>query len=558
MSDEELSGPGGEQPQRPREGKESVLDSPFTSVLGDSNPFVSGPGYQSFVLADPVVFRYLEEDPAVTVLERRRRLQGYEIHLVEQWACSRIDPTFVIVTYTGDPSHSILVGVLSIPKDTSNWSSRLKVYFRAFSGHHTREETPLGILMVTNLSGFPSSLTLVSVPDGDIRKHREDFIVNEDLKRLGCAGRAGLSLQPPQQSTVTKFHYLYRTSETVPLYTSVIELVKICQVSLSLYGKLDPAYADGLLCDVTEKCISEWWSDIGIYMYNIEPNDGILGPSTVSALVGLLMGAFNRMKAFGAPVGKDVFDVVSTKRAIGYFQKTQRLERSRRLDRQTLMKLHKVTAKTASGEGWTVPKAVKSTVAELSGKGGEMVMGIVGGRDKAGIAEVETLDVERLAQLVVGTKARWLWQGKAIRATDADTSKRSSLSDNDKIFSADDYGNYHWTGKNRDSVSAEGGLRRGDHTDDQDSKTAFGRFKGVGLPGLRSHHPRQSKDESRLDPALYPQKHEQRIEHQLSSDLNDHKKASHTASFPKLEEIPADTTSRAKLDDGAQELAEYH
>lgn len=477
---------------------------PFsTSPSGTPQTVPPRQGHQRLVFSDPVAFRYLEEDPATVVLERRRRLQCYEIYVVEQWACSRIHPTFIIATYTGDSSHSILVGVLSVPKDSSTWSSRLKVYFKAMSEYHAREkETPFGTLMVTNLSGFPSSLNVISVPDGDVRKHREDFIVNENLKRLGCAGRAGLNLQHPQPSTIAKFHHLFRTSETLPLYSSVMELVKLCQVSLSFYGKLAPAYADGLLCDVTERSINDWWSDIGTYIYNVEPNDGILGPSTVSALVGLLMGAFNRMKAFGAPVGKDVFDIASTKRAIGYFQKSQRMERTRRLDRQTIMKLHKVTAKTASGEGWTVPKAVKSTVAELSGKGGEMVMGIVGGRDKVGIAEIETLDIERFAQLVTGSKAKWLWQGKSARSNEAETPGPFGPFDNDKIFSTDEQGNYMWTSKHRDSVFADNPQRRTDHADDLDNRTGFGRLKdAVNLPGLRSHQPRQPKEDAQSDVA---------------------------------------------------------
>ncbi len=456
-------------------------------------------GRKRLVFSDPVAFRYLEEDSATIVLERRQRLQGYESYIVEQWACSRIHPTFIIATYTGDSSHSILVGVLSVPKDENTWSPRLKVYFKAMSEYHAREkETPLGTLMVTSLSGFPPSLSVISVPDGDVRKHREEFIVNENLKRLGCAGRAGLNLQHPQPSTIAKFHHLYRTSESVPVYTSVVELVKLCQLSLLLYGKLGPAYADGLLCDITERSINDWWSHIGTYLYNIEPSDGVLGPSTVSALVGLLMGAFNRMKVFGAPVGKDVFDITSTKRAIGYFQKSQRMNRTRRLDRHTLLKLHKVTAKTASGEGWTVPKAVKSTVAELSGKGGEMVMGIVGGREKAGIADIETLDIERLAQLVTGPKARRLWQGKAAKSNEPKTLGPFGSSGNDKIFSEDDQGNYIWTSRHRESVSADSPLQRTKSVDEAENRSGLERLKdAVGLPGLRSQQPRHSKEEAR-------------------------------------------------------------
>lgn len=148
------------------------------------------------VFADPVAFRYLEEDSATVVVERRGRLKGYELYIVEQWACSRVHPTFVITTYTGDPNHSVLVGVLGVPADEESWSPRLRVYFKAIAQFHARpKETPLGMLMVTNLSSFPSALTVIPVPDGDVRKHREDFLVNESLKRLGCSGRSGKHLK---------------------------------------------------------------------------------------------------------------------------------------------------------------------------------------------------------------------------------------------------------------------------------------------------------------------------------------------------------------------------
>ena len=222
---------------------EELLKTPSRAVSNSAEndqtlPTPKG-GHQKLIFPDPVAFRYLEEDPATIVLERRRRLEGFEIYVVEQWACSRVHPTFIIATYTGDASHSITVGVLSVPVDESTWSKRLQVYFKAVSQFHARPmETPVGVLMVTNLSGFPSALTVIAVPSGDVRKHREDFIVNENLKRLGCSGRAAMNLQAPQASTIQKFHQLYRTSETVPLYASVMELVKLCQTALIIYGKL--------------------------------------------------------------------------------------------------------------------------------------------------------------------------------------------------------------------------------------------------------------------------------------------------------------------------------
>ena len=505
-----------------RGGRQSVeVSTRGNSTSGDAQPLspsnskIARPGHQRFVFPDPVALRYLEEDPAATVLERRRPLKGYEAYLVEQWACSRTHPTFIIATYTGDLSSSIFVGILSVPTDENAWSTRLKTYFQAISQYHARKkETPFGTLMVTNLSGFPSVLSVISIPEGDIRKHREDFFVNENLKRMGCAGRAGLNLQPPPRSTQAKYWHLYHTSDKVPLYTSVIELVKLCQLALVIFDKLLPAYADGLLCDVTERALTDWWSEIGTDMFNLEPNDGILGPTTVSGLIGLLMGSHNRLKVAGAPVSKDPFEVEATKRAIAYFQKSQKLPRTRRLDRQTIDKLHRTTAKAASGEGWIVPRAVKSTVAELSGKGGEMVMGMVGARDKTLISEVETLDIERLSQLVVGSRARWLWQGKPIKQGTTDFSRPND--GNEIVFATDDQGGFMWTAKKRDDAFPANRFRAGtvdsveQNPSSPDQRSGFDRLKDrVGISGPRSHqqYRGQSKD---FVPPEFERKLEQR------------------------------------------------
>ncbi|ORY15685.1 hypothetical protein BCR34DRAFT_598203 [Clohesyomyces aquaticus] len=401
---------------------------PPPSATASSANFARSPitsGHQRFVLTDHVAFRYLEEDPSTTVLARRQTLEGYEVYLVEQWACSRAHPTFVITTYTGDPKDWVFANVLSVPTDEAAWSPQLRIYFKALNNFHARpRETNLGTLMITNLSAFPSSLTVIPVPEGDVKKYRELFFVNENLKRLGCSGRLGIKLAQPSSATQAKFHQLYRTSDKIPLNSSVIELVKLCQVALVLFGKLEPEYADGLLCDVTEKAINDWWLEFGAEYYIVEPHDGILGPTTVAALLGMLMGARNRLSAYNAPVAKDAFDIESTKRGIAYFQKSQRMAKTRRLDRQTLERLRRATAKAASGEGWAMPRALKSTVAELGGKGGEMVMGMVGGRDKAGIADVETVDIDRFIELVQGERSKWLWHGKPRKTTSGDMFSR--------------------------------------------------------------------------------------------------------------------------------------
>jgi len=91
--------------------------------------------------------------------------------------------------------------------------------------------------MVTNLSSFPSALTIIPVPDGDIRKHRQEFIVNEDLKRLGCSGRSGLTLSDPTPATQAKFHQLYKTCDRIPFLQSVPYPMKPSAVKASTAAK---------------------------------------------------------------------------------------------------------------------------------------------------------------------------------------------------------------------------------------------------------------------------------------------------------------------------------
>ncbi|KAI0400169.1 hypothetical protein F4802DRAFT_586126 [Xylaria palmicola] len=472
------------------------------------------------VIPDPVAFRYLEEDKCVNVVERKAELKGYELYLVEQWACSRQSPTLVIATYTGDANHGVVVGVLSVPPDENSWSLRLRVYFKAIHQYHARpRDTKLGQLMVTNLSSFPSALTVIPVPGGDIKNRRRIFIVNENLKRLGCSGRSGITLSEPIPAAKAKFHQLYKTNDKVPTEEAVIELVKLCQVALYLFGKLEKVYIDGLLCDVTETSIGDWWTEFGVEYLNVEPTDGILGPTTVAALLGLLGGARNRLSYLGAPVPKDVFEIDSTERGISNFQKYHKLERTRRLDRQTMHRLHTLTAKAAAGEGWGVQKAVKSTVTDIGGKRGELVLGMVGSRDKGGIGDIETIDLDRFIGLVIGERAKWLWHGKSKRTPALDRERsdapdmilfgkediRTSFEDDPNHRPREDSPAVYSTpapGSAASVIDSPGdrdAIRRGVFKSvARDARSGLGRIKDAMTngSGLRSHASRPSKDES--------------------------------------------------------------
>ena len=343
---------------------------------------------------------HLDKDPCVKVVQPRLQLKGYEIYLVEQWACSRRHHSSTITTYTGHSSDKIFVGLLSIGRDESQWGQELAEYFEFVRSYGRGKQTPLGTLMVTNLSNLSSDLTVIAVSDGDVRAHKEDFIVNEDLKRMGCSGRIALTLTAPTDAAKAKFHQLFRTCERIDFYVSVIELVRLVQLALVMFQKLGKQYADGLLCDRTEGAIKRWWAEFGTDFYNSEPSDGILGPTTVAALLGMMIGARNRLSLCGAPVPKDAFDLPGLKLAIGQFQKQQKLRRTRRLDRETVDKLHRITIKAPSGG--MVPKAIKSTVAEMSGKTYKV--------------EMETCDLEKFIQHLSGERAKYLWYGKPIKS----------------------------------------------------------------------------------------------------------------------------------------------
>ncbi|KAF2969648.1 hypothetical protein GQX73_g3928 [Xylaria multiplex] len=506
-------------------GQPSQADAPSTpsdsrQTLASERPASPVPaGRRNVVIPDPVAFRYLEEDKSVQVVERKAELKGYELYLVEQWACSRQSPTLVIVTYTGDVGRGVVVGVLSVPADEKAWSPRLRVYFKAIHQYHARpRDTDLGELMVTNLSSFPSALTVISVPGGNIKNQRRTFIVNENLKRLGCSGRSGIALSEPIPAAKAKFLQLYKTSEKVSIEEAVVELVKFCQVALHLFGKLDQVYIDGLLCDVTETSIGDWWTEFGVEYLNVEPTDGILGPTTVAALLGLLAGARNRLSSSNAPVPKDVFEIDSMERGISHFQKYHKIERTRRLDRQTMHKLHALTAKAAAGEGWGVQKAVKSTVTDIGGKRGEIVLGMVGSRDKAGISDIETINLDRFISLVTGERAKWLWHGKPKRTTAVDHEKsgpdmillgkedtRKSFEDDTDHRRREDSPVVYSTpppgsaASVTDSPIDKDAMRRGMFKSvARDARSGLGRIKDAMTSGggLRGHTSRPSRDES--------------------------------------------------------------
>lgn len=140
--------------------------------------------------------------------------------------------------------------------------------------------------MVTSLANFRSDFTIVHIPGGDFRVHRERLYMNINLLRMGCSGRSALSLQEPRHvitsespihllrlfssdSTKDRFLSTYRfrdTSRPNALFTStVLVFVNLINVSLALFDMFSPNLDEhnGLLCDVTVEGIRRWVMEVG-------------------------------------------------------------------------------------------------------------------------------------------------------------------------------------------------------------------------------------------------------------------------------------------------------
>jgi hypothetical protein len=153
---------------------------------------------ERIVLCDSILYNALLADSCTEPIAEDVTIEGYLLYIVEQWACSRENSTPLITVYTGNPNNVIKASVLAFrgqENDSELWS-RLKVELE--QNYASPRQTPHGILYVVSLPDFPSALNLILVADGAIDDHRDDFIVNENFRRMGCSGRSALTLTPPR------------------------------------------------------------------------------------------------------------------------------------------------------------------------------------------------------------------------------------------------------------------------------------------------------------------------------------------------------------------------
>lgn len=288
---------------------------------------------------------------------------GFEIYLVDQWIRGR-KIGGVISAYTGNAEARVKVIKFTIlRKPLKQYPARFQEYLNEMMMNHatfkkmeletnlsSQDETIVNeFLLVTSLEALPSNLNLIPVTEGDTRLVEERFVLNSNLKKLNCGGRSlSLAAQKVSSASEDKFRQMYKLlDENVPMKFAIRQLVNLIQTCLFYFDFLDARYCDGLLCQKTEDAINNWWSLIGLPHFNVKPNpkSGILPSKSVAAILSLTLSVRLRLHLYGGcDVPKDVFDFENFMLSIGQFQKQVKIEKKRKLDLLTLLRLFNFTS----------------------------------------------------------------------------------------------------------------------------------------------------------------------------------------------------------------------
>jgi hypothetical protein len=264
-------------------------------------------------------------------------IRQYQLYAVEKWIVQRKPNTFLVV-FTGLPDHAITLDAY-VPDPAHDpvaaWNAAIAL-LRADGAKP--KQTPHGTLMLTSLAHFRSDYTIVHIPSGNFPPVRDHLYANINLLRMGCSGRSALTLEDPSDSTKDRFLSSYHLPDctTIPLPTSlehlplrspektkdrpsfvptVLELVKLLQASLAIFGFYSPPSFDGLLCDEFVEGIKHWIAHVGgpcvglevfsffsfqfPLSYLVQPSERIADPVFVSAILSLVLSTRNKLAHLG-------------------------------------------------------------------------------------------------------------------------------------------------------------------------------------------------------------------------------------------------------------------
>jgi len=75
---------------------------------------MSAAAEEDYVFSDPIAFKHLTQEEGTSIVEENVIIEGYQVYIVEQWACSRVHPVFVVTTFTGDVSNKVVPHILDV------------------------------------------------------------------------------------------------------------------------------------------------------------------------------------------------------------------------------------------------------------------------------------------------------------------------------------------------------------------------------------------------------------------------------------------------------------
>lgn len=170
----------------------------------------------------------------------------------------------------------------------------------------------------------------------------------------------------------------------------IIELIKLIQICLFYFNRYNNEI-DGLFCFSTKMAIDAWWKDFGNLYYGISKpkNESILGPSSVSAIISLVLCSFYKLKLENCiDDTKNPFNISQFLEGIGNFQRKIGLSNINHnknynsysssgaynfshkiyLDHITLEKLFEMTAKFSNKDISNIKNIMKFKMKDLTSK----------------------------------------------------------------------------------------------------------------------------------------------------------------------------------------------
>lgn len=416
-------------------------------------------GVSTFVFPDRKLIEMIQfEFPSDMIILEEVTLTGFEIYLVEQWLSDRKLSTS-ITTYTGSSKDVIAaIRVTVLVTDQLLWPLSLRVYISELveSQKCRPKDTESGVIYVTNISQFPSNLNLIEVEKGDVKDVWEMFIVNSNLKKMGCSGRSVLTLSKPTSSMDRKFRQTFKIHPDVEVSFAARELVLIVQTFLYYYNLFPATYCDGTLCDQTEDAVQSWWDTIGTKYYETRQKK-LEGLSSVSvcAIIAFTLNLKMRLELLNTSsivVPKDPLSVERFRLAVGQFQKhslknsslpqstataatsisgiTHHVseENTYFFDQVTVENImifsnHKMNSQQFKTDFNKVKKMLKNTVSDISsGRTYLNLSSSSGGLlknsanvdlyDLENLNDLLTLDIEKMINFIQGKRLVYLWRGK--------------------------------------------------------------------------------------------------------------------------------------------------